>query len=222
MKRTLIETADGSKTIYIESMDETYHSTHGAMQEAMHVFIRNGLDAYVDGSEVRVFELGFGTGLNALLTFEEAEKRNLKVFYLGLEAYPVEEELWNKVDYADILGGDAGSRFDQLHTSSWGEKNKLSEYFSLKKIEKRIQEFEIEKQSIDLIYFDAFGPRAQNEMWEITVLQKMYDMLKLNGMLVTYCAQGQFKRDLKSLGFTVECVPGPPGKREMTIGVKIL
>lgn len=216
MKRTLIDTADGSKTIYIESMDETYHSIHGAVQEAQHVFIMNGLQAFKEGDSIRVFELGFGTGLNALLSFEDAEKRKLNLHYIGLEAYPVEEELWKKMDYATKIGGETAVKFDQLHRASWESESRLTDSFSLTKIEKRIQDYVIEKESIDLIYFDAFGPRAQNEMWEMTVLQKMYDLLKPNGILVTYCAQGQFKRDLKSLGFTVECLPGPPGKREMT------
>jgi tRNA U34 5-methylaminomethyl-2-thiouridine-forming methyltransferase MnmC len=220
MKREIIKTEDGSNTLYMEEMDETYHSTHGAIQEAKHVFIQNGLSQFVSKDEVTVFELGFGTGLNCLLTYLYAQEHNIQLNYFGIEAYPVELELLNAMDYTKEMSDDAVEKYAQIHQSSWDEMNVLSSYFSLKKMEQKIQNFEVEKESIDLIYFDAFGPRAQSEMWDISVLKKMVDLLKPNGILVTYCAQGQFKRDLKSLGFVLEALAGPPGKREMTRATK--
>jgi len=220
MKRKIIQTADGSNTLYVEELDETYHSTHGAIQEAEHVFIQNGLSQFIERDEVTVFELGFGTGLNCLLTAIYGQKHNLKVNYFGIEAFPVEEELLIAMNYTNDMNEDAVERYAQIHQSSWDEMNELDSGFFLKKIEQKIEDLEVDKEAIDLIYFDAFGPRAQSEMWDISVLKKMVDLLKPNGILVTYCAQGQFKRDLKSLGFVLEALAGPPGKREMTRATK--
>lgn len=222
MKREVIETADGSKTIYIAEMDENYHSGHGALQEAVHVFIQNGLRQFKDQAEVKVFEMGFGSGLNALLTMVEAENNFQKIHYVGIEAFPVEMELIEQIGYEKLVDEKFEESFLEMHTSSWNRIHSITNSFSFEKIHSRIEDYDVRESSTDLIYFDAFGPRAQKEMWELNVLDKMYRMLKTGGVLVTYCANGQFKRNLKSLGFIVESLPGPPGKREMTKATKFL
>lgn len=216
MKREIIKTSDGSSTIYLPDMDETYHSTHGAIQEAEHVFIKHGLHA-IDSSwrlEVNVFEVGYGTGLNALLTL----KHNIHPYlnYDSIEAYPVSKDDIDRMRYCDMVGEEYKMYFDKMTRCPWGKKESLRFGMRLLKIHEKLQDYTLEQGKYDLIYFDAFGPRAQSEMWKPEILQKMYDGLQKGGALVTYCAKGQFKRDLKSIGFEVESLPGPPGKREMT------
>lgn len=219
MKREIIVTSDGSTSLFIPEMDETYHSIHGAIQEAKHVFIENGLKLF-DQTEIRVFEVGFGTGLNALLSQQFSQENNIHISYDAIEAFPVEVELIKSLNYTSLMGLD-NSRFNQIHAVDWEVDNSISELFYLKKIEAKIEGFEMRNNAYDIVFFDAFGPRAQSEMWSVSILQKMHDCLIENGKLVTYCAQGQFKRDLKSIGFLVENVPGPPGKREMTIATRL-
>lgn len=218
MKREIIVTNDGSNSLYIPEMDETYHSVHGAIQEAKHVFIENGL-RLLSQSQIRVFEVGFGTGLNAFLSEQYSAENHVNIIYHCIEAFPVEVEVVNELNYNDIVKYDS-TIFNAIHTVDWEVESVISDTFKLTKIEAKIQGFEMEKSVFDLVFFDAFGPRAQSEMWSISILQKMYDCLISTGKLVTYCAQGQFKRDLKSIGFLVGNVPGPPGKREMTIATK--
>lgn len=220
MKRKIVETNDGSKTIYIHEMDENYHSTHGAIQEALHVFIENGLKT-LDKKTVSIFELGFGTGLNALLTLQYAQQNSINIFYHGIEAFPIEKELIDSLNYVELTGAKFQSEFELLHQSTWSEKNQISLKFELLKTQSKIEDFKLNKEKYDIIYFDAFGFRAQPEMWELSILEKMYHMLNRGGVLVTYAARGQFKRDLKTLGFEVESLPGPPGKREMTRAIKV-
>lgn len=215
MKQEIIVTSDGSKTIYLPELDETYHSSHGAVQEAKHVFIQNGLDAFAD-KDIAVFEMGFGTGLNALLSFIQAEKNTTSIHYTGIEAYPVATDIALQMDYCQLVGEEHSAKFEQLHTVNWNEKIQLSDQFSFKKVHQKIEDYTPELDSFDIVFYDAFGPRAQETMWAPAILQKMYDMLKDGGFLVTYCAKGQVKRDLKALGFEIEALPGPPGKREMT------
>lgn len=218
MKREIITTNDGSSSIYIPEMDESYHSVHGAVQEALHVFIKNGLGLF-SSNEINVFELGFGTGLNAFLSEQYSSQNSILINYHSIEAFPVEVSLVKLLNYNDIIKYNV-EVFDSIHSAKWEVLNRISETFQLKKIEAKIQDFELDKNHYDIVFFDAFGPRAQSEIWSIEILQKMYDCLKPNGKLVTYCAQGQFKRDLKSIGFKVENLPGPPGKREMTVATK--
>lgn len=218
MKREIIVTNDGSNSLYIPEMDETYHSVHGAIQEAKHVFIENGLKLFQQ-EEIRVFEVGFGTGLNAFLSEQYSAENNVGIIYHSIEAFPVEVELIKNLNYNHLIKYNLDV-FNSIHTSDWEAESVISDTFNLTKIEAKIEDFNIELNSYDLVFFDAFGPRAQPEMWSISILQKMYDCLISKGKLVTYCAQGQFKRNLKSIGFLVENVPGPPGKREMTIATK--
>lgn len=216
MERKVQLTDDGSSTIYIPEMDETYHSSHGAIQEAKHVFLKYGIET-LDAPNVSVFEMGFGTGLNSLLTCKHAQESGIIIDYKGIEAYPVEPELLSSLNYIDEIGREFSQQFELMHSSPWNEKQKITDKFDLTKIQGKIEDYTPEENSIDIIYFDAFGPRAQAAMWDVKILEKMKALLKPGGLLVTYCAMGQFKRDLKSLGFTVEGKPGPPGKREMTV-----
>lgn len=219
MERKVQLTEDGSSTIYIPEMDETYHSTHGAIQEANHVFLKYGIET-LNQSPIAVFEMGFGTGLNALLTSEFANSNQVEVLYKGIEAFPVEEELIKSLNYVEEIGGNSQGNFELIHSIDWNIEQQINTFFALTKIHAKIEDFVPVTNSIDIVYYDAFGPRAQGEMWQKCILEKMYKMLKPNGVFVTYCAMGQFKRNLKAIGFTVEGKPGPPGKREMTVGIK--
>ena len=216
MKREVIETGDGSKTIRIIDLDENYHSTHGALQEAEHVFIKNGLFEFIDKSQISIFEMGFGTGLNAFLSAIKSNQLKLKIEYTGIEAFPVSIDELNQLGYHDIAGESNSDLYNKLHETLWGEMNEISEWFSLRKINDQLQLINFDNESFDIVYYDAFGPRAQEEMWSIELFQKMYDSIKEGGFLVTYCAKGQVKRNMKAVGFEVEPLPGPPGKREMT------
>ena len=216
MKREIVETGDGSKTIRIVDLDENYHSSHGALQEALHVFIKNGLLEFKEKSQISIFEMGLGTGLNAFLSGIKADELKLKIEYSGVEAFPISEDEIIALEYAQLVGDENVELYKKIHSSSWEEMNEISAFFTLKKIKNHLQNLELEKESFDIIYYDAFGPRAQDEMWSVELFQKMYDSLKVGGFLVTYCAKGQVKRNMKEVGFTIEPLPGPPGKREMT------
>jgi len=219
MKRELRLTADGSPTLYVPELDETYHSMHGSVQEARHVFIENGL-RYVSAElkQVNILEVGFGTGLNALLTAQYAQENTIDVNYVGLEAYPVEEKVWKAIKYEN--DPDSLDFYSRMMSLPFEQTHVCHSHFKLTKAESLVQDWS-SVDNFDLIYYDAFGPRAQAEMWELPIFEKLYALLKTGGALVTYCAQGQFKRHLKSLGISVEGLPGPPGKREMTRGIKI-
>ncbi len=214
MKREIITTADGSKTIHLPDWDESYHSKHGAVQEAYHVFIKNGLRLF-ENRTVNILEIGFGTGLNAIITFLEAEKQNLKINYIGIEAYPVSIEEAVEMNYLESLdASDKQDVFEKMHQIPFEKHEALSDNFN---IEKRNIFFDqiADIDAFDLIYFDAFGFRVQPELWSTEIFQKMYTSLKDNGVLVTYAARGVVKRSMKEVGFTVEKLAGPPGKREM-------
>ncbi|SRX53981.1 tRNA (5-methylaminomethyl-2-thiouridine)(34)-methyltransferase MnmD [Aequorivita sp. CIP111184] len=221
MKRTLLKTGDGSYTLHISEWDEQYHSKHGAIAEALHVFIKEGLYHWVSknpATTISIMEIGFGTGLNGFLTFLETEKDNLKVDYTGVEAYPLQIDEIQKMNYTSLLKATE-EIFMQLHTSSWEEKINISENFNLTKQQKFFSEITAEN-TFDLIYFDAFGIRVQPELWTEEIFQKMYNALKGNGVLVTYAANGNARRAMQTVGFLVERIPGPPGKKEMLRGTK--
>ncbi|MDB4088575.1 tRNA (5-methylaminomethyl-2-thiouridine)(34)-methyltransferase MnmD [Flavobacteriales bacterium] len=211
-------TEDGSHTLYNEKMNETYHSTHGAIQEANHVFILNGIRAVLN-KDISILEVGFGTGLNAYLTYDFALKNNMNILYTGLETFPLSKEIINQLNYKSEIPNFDLEVFSEIHKSKWNIKNKIKSNFILNKVHVSLQDF-TSNDKFDIIYYDAFGPRAQKEMWEKSLFEKLFKMLNIGGKLVTYCAMGQFKRDLKSCGFIVESVTGPPGKREMTIAYK--
>ena len=219
MKREIITTADGSTTIHLPDWNEQYHSKHGAIQEAYHVFIKHGLNLF-ENQEISILEIGFGTGLNALITFLETDKSALNVQYVGVEAYPVESDEVSKLNYVEALKTkEHATVFKQLHAQSWNKLHAISPFFSL---EKRQQFFDqiTDTNAFDLIYFDAFGARVQPELWTEAIFTKMYQALRLNGVLVTYSAKGSVRRAMQSVGFSVERLPGPPGKREMLRAVK--
>jgi tRNA U34 5-methylaminomethyl-2-thiouridine-forming methyltransferase MnmC len=211
-------TADGSKTLYLPHLDETYHSSHGAIQESVHVFIEHGLTYISQQTEsITVFEMGLGTGLNALLTALWAQKHQRTVQYIGVELHPISEDLWRQMEFVQVKSEI--DLYTKIMSSEWEEFQEINPYFELKKIEKDVLQLELQEH-VDLVYYDAFGPRAQSEMWEIPVLTKMHELLKPGGVFVTYCAQGQMKRNLKTLGFELTELPGPPGKRVMTRATK--
>jgi tRNA U34 5-methylaminomethyl-2-thiouridine-forming methyltransferase MnmC len=214
MRREIITTSDGSTTIHLPDWDENYHSKHGAIQEAKHVFIANGLSLFKDKS-IAILEIGFGTGLNAFITFLESKKLNIAADYVGVEAYPISSEEILSMNYVNELNAKAENQiFEQMHTCNWEEKTILSDMFCLTKRKQFFAEIDYVAQ-FDLIYFDAFGYRVQPELWSTEIFQKMYNALKPNGVLVTYAARGVVKRSMIEVGFTVEKLPGPPGKREM-------
>lgn len=215
MEHEIIVTEDGSKTIYLPHMDETYHSSHGAIQEALHVFIQHGLEA-IEQSEIAIFEMGFGTGLNALLAYRFAKQNNKRVIYHGIEAFPVQQDVALLMDYVGQLEPELQEPFEWMHRVEWDQELVLDENFTFKKIHAKIEDYTVEVERYDVIFYDAFGPRAQSDMWAPDILKKMYDGTRNERFLVTYCAKGQVKRDLKSLGYQIEPLPGPPGKREMT------
>ena len=218
MRRQIITTADGSKTIQIEEWNEQYHSIHGAIQEAQHVFINAGLNFVLNkfnSQNISILEIGFGTGLNAYLTILEAKKNTCQVDYVGVEAYPVSEVEIKELNYTELIESKINSQiFDDLHNCSWEEKHKLSSYFKLTKNQLKFEDLEF-NDSFNLIYFDAFGARVQPELWTEEIFQIMYQALKPKGILVTYSAKGSVRRAMQAVGFTVERLPGPPGKREM-------
>ena len=220
MERKIIITADGSSSIYLPEWDEQYHSKHGAIQEAYHVFIKSGFNHFLANNTnfknpISILEIGFGTGLNAFITLLESVKQNVPVEYTGIEAYPVAMDEIAQLNYPLVLKAeDKANLFKLLHESPWEEKQQLSQGFSLKKQKK----FFVEINDVNLyniIYFDAFGARVQPELWTETIFKKMYDALKPKGILVTYSAKGSVRRAMQAVGFKVEKLPGPPGKREM-------
>ncbi|WP_324023282.1 tRNA (5-methylaminomethyl-2-thiouridine)(34)-methyltransferase MnmD [Maribacter sp. BPC-D8] len=214
MKREIITTGDGSKTIQIMDWQEQYHSKHGAIQEAYHVFIKSGLDLFKD-QEIQILEIGFGTGLNAFITLIEFEKRNLQIKYAGVEAYPVSNEELEQLNYLEELKSlSRKDDFDLMHSSPWGQEIEIAENFSLNKQQKFFKEIDA-LNTYDLIYFDAFGARVQPELWTVEIFQIMFNAMKSGGYLVTYAAKGSVRRAMLEVGFLVERLPGPPGKREM-------
>lgn len=220
----LITTADGSHSLLNTTIKETYHSVHGAIQESAHVFIKNGLEYFVHihkPKQISVLEIGFGTGLNALMTLQSALQMGISIYYTTLEAFPVNSKTTQLLNYSQLLDFNNSNRyFERLHDVSWEEEKTIENNFFIKKLKGKVQEINFPTSSFDLIYFDAFAPSKQPEMWEMNVLQKIEMAMKPNAVFVTYCAKGQLKRDLKLLGLSVEKLPGPPGKKEMVRATK--
>jgi len=220
LKRQIITTADGSKTIYLKDWNENYHSKHGAILEARHVFIHHGLHA-LQLQSINLLEIGFGTGLNALITLMEADGNNFDVNYTGIEAFPVSPAELMDLNYVEELNAKAYSRqFQKMHNATWEIRYHIQPNFTMHK--KKMDFHNVSSvNAYHLIYFDAFGPRVQPELWTSTIFNKMYTALKSGGILVTYSAKGSVRRNLQEVGFVVERLPGPPGKREMLRACKL-
>ena len=223
MKREIITTGDGSSTIFLPEWNEHYHSKHGAIQEAMHVFIRHGFEritAEFPGKQISILEAGFGTGLNALITLLEAREKGVSVDYTGIEAYPVSSEEVEKLNYKSAFAAeDAAEIFQKLHEVPWEIEAQISSFFTLQKKKMFFKEIS-ENEKFDLLYFDAFGPRVQPELWTEEIFKEMFLAMKSGGILTTYSAKGSVRRAMQAVGFEVERLPGPPGKREMLRATK--
>lgn len=221
MERKIIKTSDGSSSIYLPQWEEHYHSRHGAIQEAYHVFIKNGLEMFAEGSTLGILEMGFGTGLNCMITYLEAKRRRLKINYTGIEAYPLDMKTLEALDHVRQLRAESElSVYNKIHSATWDTIQEITSGFELCKQKRRFEEY-YDKKVVDLVYFDAFGARVQPELWTEGIFSKMYAALKQNGIIVTYSAKGSVRRAMQAVGFKVERLPGPPGKREMLRGVKM-
>lgn len=220
-KIKLFITEDGSHSLQVPDMDETYHSSHGAVQESQHVFIKNGLMHWLHQNtktSISIFEVGFGTGLNALLTILKSEELNIKVEYQTIELHPVPSNIISQLNYPEQLDCDP-AMFRAIHDCKWEATEPISKHYTITKNNTSLIDFTADSK-FDLIYFDAFAPSKQPEMWGYSILQKCFSLLNSNGIFVTYSANGQLKRDLKKAEFSVESVPGPPGKFEMVRAIK--
>ena len=218
MKRSIVITKDGSKTIRLEDWDEHYHSIHGAIQESQHVYVKAGLDHYNElyqPKTLKVLEAGFGTGLNALLSYFWAEHNGVYMDYTGLEAYPISDEEHLAMEYHKELVSDSTQQvYEDLHKAKWDEWTSISKSFQLKK--NKIFFFDLKlKKEVNIVFYDAFGPSVQPELWETPLFQKFYEALTPGGIFVTYCVKGTARRALQAIGFKVCIIEGPPGKRHM-------
>ena len=213
-KVTLEITEDGSATLGNQTIDECYHSIHGAQQESEHIFIEAAL-RYQQKHDIAIFEVGFGTGLNALLTLQEAQKSGRKIEYTSVELYPVEPSVYCELNY----GNSDKATFLKLHNCEWGEPVTIVDSFTLEKVEASLLEYNFNKL-FDVIYFDAFSPEKQPEMWSEAIFSKLFEATASGGILITYCAKGDVRRALQAAGYSVERIPGPPGKRHILRAVK--
>lgn len=218
MDTELIITRDGSHTLYVPSLDEHYHSHFGALTESKHIFINAGLSS-LSGDTISILEVGFGTGLNALLTAIHAGEHNVSVSYTSLEKYPLEPSVIRELNYGHLAGSNGPELFDAIHQAAWGAAVNITEWFSLNKI---LTDLTTEDPGgmYDLVYFDAFGPDKQPEMWTREVMGRIAAVTRSGSVFVTYSAKGSLKRMLREFGFEVTLLPGPPGKRVMTRAVK--
>lgn len=220
--QTLLEiTSDGSHTIFVPELNEHYHSTFGAIQESMFVFINSGLKK-IDKTitRVHILEMGFGTGLNTLLTCIESVKSSRQVHYIGVEKFPLTDTIIHQLNYPKILDPSSSKLFISLHNAPWNQEIKITPNFTLHKIDEGINEVFMTPDTYDLVYFDAFSPDVQPELWSEQIFQKLATAMKAGGILVTYSAKGSVRRAMKNAGFEVEKLPGPPGKREITRATK--
>ncbi|MBT2619810.1 MULTISPECIES: tRNA (5-methylaminomethyl-2-thiouridine)(34)-methyltransferase MnmD [Chryseobacterium] len=224
MKREIKTTNDGSKTLFINELNENYHSHHGALQEAEHVFIKNGLNL-INDYEINILELGFGTGLNVLVTINEYLKtdKNHVINYFSLEKYPINEseiknlayfELFDNIEFKEI--------YHKIHQAEWEKPVEIINNFNLKKIKCDFFELkDLDLPKINLVYYDCFGARVQPDLWEKPLFEMVSDKMNINGLLTTYSSKGSVRRILQELNFKVEKKQGPPGKREMLNAVKL-
>jgi tRNA U34 5-methylaminomethyl-2-thiouridine-forming methyltransferase MnmC len=223
LQKTILQiTEDGSHTLFVPGLNEHYHSTHGAMQESELVFIQNGLHHIPECiKEINVLEVGFGTGLNAFLTVLESKKQRRKINYIAIEPEPLEEEILEALNYPSIIGStEAEGYYKKICKAGWAHPTFLSDYFIISKIQAKLEDISLKDEQFHMVYFDAFGPDVQPELWTEQVFAQLHKCLKLNGILVTYSCKGTVKRALKAAGFTLEKLPGPVGKREVLRATK--
>lgn len=222
MQRKVIDTGDGSKTLFIPDMDEQYHSINGARTESEYVFLEKGYQHH-PSKEPRIFEVGFGTGLNALLTAELAEQQKRHTTFISIEKYPVDENEVRALNYGELISAQAQETFKAIHKAKWGTMVKISDYFNLLKIEADLTNYTFNTAvNFDIIYFDAFGPEKQPSMWKPDIFEKIYAACAPNAVFVTYSAKGEIRRQLRDCGYSMERLPGPPGKRQMLRGTKTI
>jgi tRNA U34 5-methylaminomethyl-2-thiouridine-forming methyltransferase MnmC len=218
MKREILITGDGSPTVAIPEINVTYHSMHGAIQESMHVFIEAGLKPLLNRSArqpISIFEMGFGTGLNALLTLIQADQSQQEIYYETIEPDPVEADRVNRLNYHEQLQRpDLKNAFEQLHYCEWNKAIAITPYFTFKKMNGALTAYSADTK-FNLIYFDAFAPTVQPELWTTEVFKKLNGIMETNGVLVTYSSKSIIRKAMTQAGFTVTKIPGPHGKREM-------
>jgi tRNA U34 5-methylaminomethyl-2-thiouridine-forming methyltransferase MnmC len=217
LKRTT--TGDGSHSLFHPTLNEHYHSQHGAINESRHVFLHAAFDM-LDKQAISILEYGFGTGLNALLTQQRAEELGVDVAYCSLEKYPLHPDVWQGLNYPEQCHADPNI-FSNIHLAPWESVQRISPHFQLEKRQISFEAYQPKKDHYDIVYFDAFAPNHQPDVWSDAILGHCFDGLKPGGIWVSYCAQGAVRRRLSSVGFTVERIPGPPGKREMLRGRKL-
>ncbi len=218
----IIITGDGSPSLINKALQATYHSKHGAIQESKHIFIQHGLIPAIEkfGHKLSLFELGFGTGLNAILSAIEASKNHWQLHYTGIEKFPLNKDLYKALHLEKQFDMEQHHIVQNILESKWQQWQSVSSHFQIKKVQGDILDYPFDT-NYHLIYFDAFAPETNPELWSKDILEKVYRFMLQGGIMVTFCAKGSFKRQLKDIGFKVESIKGPPGKREMTRAIKI-
>jgi len=222
-KANIIKTGDGSHTLFVPELNEHYHSVHGAIQESKHVFINQGFNQVKDiYNPIHILEVGFGTGLNCMLTWFEALKSKKKIIYHAIEPFPLAQDVWDQLNYCEFISNkSSGSIFNKLHASEWNVSTAISDNFQLLKSKSQIQDTFLKPDHYHLIYYDAFAPDVQPDMWTEDIFKRLFYSMNQGGVLVTYSAKGSVRRTLETVGYDVERIPGPPGKREMIRAMKV-
>jgi tRNA U34 5-methylaminomethyl-2-thiouridine-forming methyltransferase MnmC len=216
----IINTSDGSHTIYLPEMDEQYHSVNGAITESNYVYLSKGYDFHTSKNP-KIFEVGFGTGLNCLLTALHAQQEKRPTHYFTIEKYPLERNIIEQLNFGRLISTEAQILFEKIHSCKWNEVICVSDYFNLNKINGDLIDINLTQfEKCDVIYFDAFGPDKQPEMWTSTIFRKIHSITSREGIIVTYSAKGDVRRQLTASGFEMERLPGPPGKNQMLRGIK--
>ena len=220
MRPEIILTADGSHSLFLRDLNENYHSVNGAITESVHVFINNGL-LFRKQLAMTVFEVGFGTGLNALLTAFFAENKGFTIHYLSVEKYPLEPETIQGLNYPEQMGKGGRMLWEKIQKAAWNKKITISNFFHLTKLRLDMTSLDLPKDSggFDVIYFDAFSPDVQPEMWQPEIFELLFQKCNRGAVITTYSAKGEVRRRMKAAGFSVEKLPGPPGKKEMLRGI---
>ena len=216
----IVKTSDGSDTVFQKELGEHYHSTFGAIQESLHVFIEAGLRK-INKNPVTIFEVGFGTGLNAYLTISESLTNKRSIRYFTIEKFPLPREIWKSLNYPVIIENANPMYFNSIHETPWNQEVNITSEFSILKLSSDLTHLDLSELPLfDLIYYDDFSPEKQPELWETQIFKKLADHCLTGAKIVTYCAKGAVRRSMKEAGFTPERLPGPPGKREMLMGTK--